>query len=181
MAIAGLWGNKIGMSQVFEGDKAIIVTAVDTSSWLIVGFKTLAKDGYTAVKLGKVHQKYRGQAFDMAWLKNLSRYFSYVREVHCGELPSEYVIGADINTLTTLPAGTGVDVIGTTIGRGFAGVVKRHGFSGGRSSHGGKNMLRRPGALSFMRSEGRVVKGKRMGGHHGNTRCTLKGLRVVHV
>lgn len=181
MAIAGLWGNKIGMSQIFEGDKAIIVTAVDTSSWLIVGFKTMARDGYNAVKLGKLSPKYQGQAFDSAWLKNLSRYFSYVREVHCGELPSEFVVGADISALTSLPAGTNVDVVGTTKGRGFAGVVKRHGFNGGRSSHGGKNMLRRPGALSFMRSEGRVVKGKRMGGHLGDTRCTLKGLRVVRV
>jgi large subunit ribosomal protein L3 len=179
MAIAGLWGNKIGMTQVFVGDKAVIVTAIDTSGWYVVGFKTQVRDGYKAVVLGNINKRYQDQKFDAAWLKKLSKYFSHVREVRCGELPAELVIGAVVTDLANLNAGTSIDAIGISIGRGFAGVVKRWNFGGSRASHGAKNMLRRPGALSFMRSEGRVIKGKKMPGHMGVERCTVKNLRVV--
>ena len=83
--------------------------------------------------------------------------------------------------LAAFESGEAVDVVGTTKGCGFAGVVKRHNFGGGRASHGGSNTLRAPGSISFMRRQGKIIKGKRMAGHMGVDRKTVKKLELVRV
>ncbi len=180
--VNGLWGKKIGMTQIFsDNQKVVPVTAIDVAGWYITQIKTEQQDGYNAVQVGHLKNKYQGQEFAQDWLKDSQKYFSSLREVRMQEALSEDVkVGqvADLNSV--LNAGDSVDVFGITIGKGFAGVVKRHGFAGGGASHGAK-MGRFTGSLSFMRSQGRVIKGKKMPGHLGNVRKATKNLQVVKI
>lgn len=176
--VSGLWGRKIGMTQVFEKDKAIPVTVIDVSDWLVTQIKTEEKDGYNAVQIGCIRPRYADQQFSSDWLKKPKTYFSSLREVELKNKDEQLVVGQPAKFQTVLTEGDLVDVLGTSIGRGFAGAVKRHGFAGGRASHGAK-VGRRPGSLSFMRSQGRVIKGKRLPGHMGTTSERVRNLEVV--
>lgn len=178
--VKGLWGKKIGMTQVFDKDKVIPVTVIDVSNWLITQIKTEMNDGYNAVQIGCLRPRYAKQAFVQEWLKDTKTYFSSLHEVHLNAANTELTIGSPASFHSILNEGDLVDVLGTIIGRGFAGAVKRHGFAGARASHGSK-MGKRPGSLSFMRSQGRVIKGKRLPGHMGADACRIKNLQVVKV
>jgi large subunit ribosomal protein L3 len=180
--VNGLWGKKIGMTQVFsEKDKVVPVTVIDVARWLVTNVKTQERDGYNAVQIGLVKEKFAQQAFEGDWLKKLSTYFLFVREVRITEGDStQFVMGQPADFASILKAGDFVDVFGKTIGRGFQGVVKRHNFAGGPASHGGK-FGRIPGSLSFMRSRGRVIKGKRMPGQYGNEQKALKKLEIIRI
>lgn len=178
--VKGLWGKKIGMTQVFEKDKAIPVTVIDVSNWLVTQIKTETKDGYNAVQIGFLRPRYTKQAFAIDWLKDTKTYFASLHEVHLDSANAELTVGSPVQFHSILNEGDYVDVLGISIGRGFAGAVKRHGFAGGRASHGSKTG-RRPGSLSFMRSQGRVIKGKRLPGHMGTEACRVKNLQVVKV
>jgi len=180
--ITGLWGKKIGMTQVFAGEKAVPVTVFDVSNWVITQVKTKERDGYNAVQIGCIKDKHAHAEFAHAWLKKPNAYFRFVKEI---KLPdnadtAELVVGASIDMQTVLAAGDNVDVRGTSKGCGFAGVVRRHNFAGARASHG-STMGKRPGSLSFMRSQGRVIKGKKMPGHMGTTTHMVRNLDVVQV
>jgi len=185
MALTSLWGRKLGMTQVFDGDKVVPVTAIDTGKWFVTSVKTIEKDGYGAVQVGQVRKKYTNETFSESWLTELRKYFLAVREVRLDEKLNEIIgsegfkIGINVNNLVGFEPKARVDLSGTSKGNGFAGVVKRHGFAGGRASHGGKSTLRKPGALSFMCKEGRVIKGKKMAGHMGAKACTIKNLKVI--
>ncbi len=180
--ISGVWGKKLGMTQCFENDKVVPVTAIDLSSWLMVGEKTLKRDGYDAIRVGLLRKRYEKVAFSSEWLKKLSTYFLYVREIKMvatGEtfsLRYGQAVPADV-----LVEGAFVDVVGITKGKGFTGVVKRYGFTGGKASHGSTMGERRPGSISWMRRQGRIIKGKRMSGHMGTARCAIQGLRIVNI
>lgn len=177
--IKGLWGKKIGMTQVFSNEKVVPVTAIDLSNWLITQIKTKDKNGYTAVQVGKVKNRYSIQEFSADWLKKPKKYFSLIKEVRT-EVPvsEEIKIGQIAEPNLILNEGDFVDITGISIGKGFAGVVKRHGFAGGRASHGGR-MGRSTGSLSFMRSQGKVVKGKKMPGHLGQKQKVSKNLEII--
>lgn len=176
----GLWGKKIGMTQVFsDAQKVIPVTVIDLGNWYITQVKTKENDGYSAVKLGHVKGRYAEQAFSADWLQEPRKYFSAFKEVPLdGEI--ELSVGQPADVAAILVKGDSVDVFGITKGAGFQGVVKRHGFAGGRASHGA-TFGRFPGGLSFMRSRGRVIKGRRMPGHMGVERRVMKNLEVVKV
>lgn len=180
--MTGLWGKKIGMTQVFADNKAVPVTVIDTSNWYITSSKTVERDGYNAVQIGCVRSRYQGQELASDWLKQLKKHFTFVREIKLDKNPVEMAleIGKPAGFLAILQQGDKVDVLGTSKGRGFAGVVKRHGFSGAPASHGAK-MGRRPGSLSWMRSQGRVPKGKRLPGHLGNAQKVIRNLEIVTV
>lgn len=178
--IRGLWGKKIGMTQVFsEEQKVVPVTVIDISQWFITQVKTLQNDGYDALKMGRIKDKYAAQEFSQDWLKEVSKYFSDIKEVRLDE-PTDAQVGQLSDVSTILAQGDNVDVFGITKGAGFQGGVKRHGFAGGRASHG-STLGRHPGSLSFMRSRGRVIKGKRMAGHMGTDRRMMKNLEVVKI
>ena len=179
--INGLWGKKIGMTQVFtEEHKIVPVTVIDVADWVVTQIKTKEMDGYQAVQLGCLKKKYSGQTFSAEWLSEPKKYFSALKEVALVENPEsiQVVQAADVDTI--LSQGESVDVFGITIGRGFQGGVKRHGFAGGRASHGDK-LGRGPGSLSHMRSQGRVIKGKKMPGHMGTDRQVMKNLEIVRI
>lgn len=179
--VNGLWGKKIGMTQVFsEKNKVVPVTVIDIANWYVTQIKTKETDGYTAVKLGCVKTKFSDLSFSHDWLREPRKYFSAFKEVPMDEGTDGVEIGQLADAATILAAGDTVDVFGVTKGAGFQGVVKRHGFAGGRASHGA-TFGRFTGGLSFMRSRGRVIKGKRMPGHMGVDRRVMKNLEIIRV
>lgn len=179
--ITGIWGKKIGMTQVFsEKNQVVPVTLIDVSNWLVTQVKNKEHDGYSAVQLGCVRDEFAQEQFAPDWLKKPKKYFSVLREVTLNDDSHSLAVGQTADVGTILAQGDSVDVSGTTIGRGFQGVVKRYNFGGGRASHGDK-LGRSPGSLSFMRRQGRVIKGKKMPGHMGVESCVVKNLQVVKV
>jgi len=178
--IKGLWGKKIGMTQVFAQDKLVPVTAIDLSNWIVTNIRTQQRDGYEAVQLGCLRKRYTPEQFTSAWIKSPNKYFSVFKEIRFADKAADVEIGKVLDWKTILSEGATVDVSGTTKGCGFAGGMRRHGFSGGPKSHG-SNFKRIPGSVSFMRSQGRVIKGKRMAGHMGMLSRMMKNLAVVKV
>jgi len=181
--VNGLWGRKIGMTQLFSQENEIVpVTVIDVSHWYVTQVKNEQTDGYMAIQLGCVKKKYASESFNPEWLRKPATYFSMVREVaykpDAESTEATLKVGDTIQSALALSKGDLVDVSGTTKGAGFQGVVKRHGFAGGPASHGA-TFGRFTGGLSFMRSEGRVIKGKRMPGHMGVDKVTVKNLEVI--
>ncbi len=180
--LKGLWGKKIGMTQLFSDEGVVTpVTAIELGGWFVTQIKTIEHDGYNAIQVGRVKDRHVGQPFDRAWLKKPARYFSVRREIQADTAIENVSVGDDALSCEAMFAeGDAVDVFGITKGCGFAGVVRRHGFAGGCASHGGKK-LRAPGAMSFMRSQGRVIKGKALPGHMGAKQRATQNLRVMRV
>ena len=146
------------MSQVWEGDKVVPVTVINATPNLITLIRTKEKDGYQAIQiaLGRTKREFRVE--DLA----------------------EYESGKEL-TVAAFEPGQKVKVSGLNKGRGFQGVVKRHGFAGvGMATHGQKNRQRHPGSIGSTAPQ-RVVPGRKMAGHMGNERVTIKNLRVVEV
>lgn len=178
--ITGCWGKKIGMTQVFQNDKVIPVTVVDVSDWLVTNIRNQERDGYGAIQVGLKRPKCTGDAFSKLWLKDPRAYFSFVREIKAEEELPNIAVGQSIDFCKQFKEGEKVDVFGKSRGLGFAGVVKRHGFNGPPGSHG-STMGKRTGSIGFFRSEGRVIKGKKMPGHKGNVACAIRGLEIIMV
>ena len=179
--VNGLWGKKIGMTQVFsEDNKVVPVTVIDISNWYVTQLKTEEKDGYSAVQLGRVKDRFADESFSLAWLKEPRKYFGIFKEVRLDEDAQGIEVGQSADAAEFVAQGDMVDVFGITKGAGFQGVVKRHGYSGGKASHG-STFGRSPGGISFMRTCGRVIKGKAMPGHMGVDRRVMKNLEVVKV
>ena len=181
----GFWGKKIGMTQLFGADRKVIpVTALDLSDWKVIRYKTHARDGYDAVVVGFVRNAYKGKEVSEEWFKKPKKYFQIIREIPVeARVEDEEVSfkpGDTANIEELFTQGDRVAVTGTTIGKGFAGVMKRHGFSGGPASHG-STLGRRPGSISFMATQGRVPKGKKLPGHMGVEQQTVKNLKVVKI
>lgn len=179
--IQGFWGRKVGMTQIFsEDNKVVPVTAVDASGWFVSQVKTEEQDGYKAVQVVYPRAKYLKQSFEIDWLKNKSKYFRWVREIAVSQDVQDVKIGQQFDFSTIVNEKEAVDVVGTTKGAGFAGVMRRHGFAGGPKSHG-SNFKRKPGSISFMCANGKVIKGKGLPGHMGVNRRTTKNLKVVQI
>jgi len=178
--LSGLWGKKIGITQVFHNDKVIPVTVIDVGNWVITDIKTVDRDGYNAIQVGAVRKRYAGEKATIQWVRNPKEYFTVLREIRVDVLPENIKIGKEVDFYDQLEPGKTVDVFGITIGRGFAGVIKRHSFRGPPASHG-STMGRRPGSIGHMRARGRVIKGKRMPGHLGVQKCVMKNLEIVEV
>lgn len=179
--IKGIWGKKIGMTQVFsENNQVVPVTMIDVSKWLVTQIKTKGRDGYSAVQISRVRDDYVLEDFSSEWLKDSKKYFTAVREVPLPDEEHSLAVGQAADIAAILAQGDSVDVMGVTIGRGFQGGMKRHGFSGGRASHGSK-LGRKPGSLAGFRRQGRVPPGKRMPGHMGVERRVIQNLKVVKV
>lgn len=177
--VTNFWGKKIGMSQVFVENNVVPVTVIDTGSWYVTQVKTQKQDGYDAVQVGLVREKFADVVFSDQWLKKTRNFFQVLREIRLNA-PCDSQIGDRANYYEHLAIGDSVDVFGITKGAGFAGCVRRHGFAGGRATHG-TMMGKRPGSVGFMRSRGRVIKGKKLPGHMGVNKRMIAGLEVVRV
>jgi large subunit ribosomal protein L3 len=175
----GIVGKKAGMTQVFDDSGEVIpVTIIEAGPCYVTQIKTDKKDGYQAIQLGfgeskRLNKPQRGH------LPRGVPDVRYLREIRVDDV-SAYEIGQKIDAGIFSP-GEMVDVTGTSKGKGFAGVMKRHGFGGGPATHGQSDRARAPGSIGSTSTPGRVLKGKRMPGHMGNQRCTVQNLEVVLV
>lgn len=176
--------KKDRMTQIFDEEGRVWAgTVLKTSPLTVTQVKTAdGKDGYAAVQVGFGEQKpVRVSKPVLGHLKaSGDKAFQTIKEFRVDDA-SAYEVGKEIG-LDTFAVGDGVTVAGATKGRGFAGVVKRHNFAGGRRSHGQKHSEREPGSIGGGgRAGGRVVKGMRMGGRMGGNRVTVENLKVLHI
>lgn len=178
--VTGLWGKKIGMTQLFIQGRVVPVTVIDIANWIITQIKTKERDGYEAVQIGHVRKAYSDKTFSLDWLKKPATYFNVMREIGLKSKAENLTVGTPLTCDIFVSVGEAIDVSGITKGCGFAGVIKRHRFAGDSASHG-STMGNRPGSLSFMRAKGRVIKGKRLPGHMGVAQRTAKNLEVVRI
>ena len=180
---ASLLGKKLGMSQAYDEDGCIVpVTVIEAGPCRVVQVKTEERDGYEALQMG--FGSLKAKRIGKPRLGHLGKAgvasAAYVREIPIpdGGAPAE----GDTLTVGVLEGILEVDVTGTTKGRGFAGVMKRYGFSGGPASHGCSKRHRAPGSIGCAATPDKaVLKGKKMGGHMGSRRRTVRNLRVVDV
>ena len=177
----GLIGRKVGMTSVFSADgKNVPCTVIEAGPCVVTQVKTVEKDGYKAYQLGF------GEAKEKRTNKPMTGIFKKAGTTpkkHLAEFKfdEEYNLG-DTITVDVLKDAEYVDVIGTSKGKGFQGVVKRHGFGGvGQATHGQDDRLRKPGSIGACSYPAKVFKGMRMGGQMGNERVTTQNLRVLKV
>ena len=176
--LQGFLGKKIGMTQIFREDGRVVpVTVIQAGPCVVTQVKTKETDGYEAVQLGFGDVKRRNKP-ESGHLKN-SRLSQYLREVATDDT-NEFEVGQTIG-VDIFEAGEKVDVIGTSKGRGFAGVMKRWNFGGGPRTHGQSDRARAPGSIGGGTTPGKVYKGLKMGGHMGNRRITVKGLEIIEI
>jgi large subunit ribosomal protein L3 len=170
-------GKKIEMSQKFKEDGTVVpVTLISAGPCKITQIKTEGKDNCNAVQVGFETRKKISKPL-AGHLKDLEN-FRYLVDFEV-EKPEEYKRGQEIK-ISELTVGGKVQIAGFSKGKGFAGVVKRHGFHGGPASHGHKDNLRMPGSIGAGGVQ-RVFKGMRMAGHMGNERVTIKNLEIVEI
>jgi large subunit ribosomal protein L3 len=173
----GILGTKVGMTQVWQGDRLVPVTVVLAGPCPVVQRKTAETDGYAAVQLG--------------WQERAEKSASKPELGHArraGVAPQRHLVefrdfspdadNVDVNVFTP---GQTVDVTGTSKGRGTSGVIKRWGFAGMPATHGTKKKHRHPGSIGQRKFPGRVYKGKRMAGRYGGEKSTILGLELLEV
>ena len=179
--MSGIIGRKLGMTQIFDESGAVVpVTVIEAGPCPVVQVRTEDKDGYAAVQLGFGAQKdsratraEKGHAVKAG----LEAAPSVLKEFRFDEAPA---VGESV-TVEGFEKGLRVKVTGVTKGRGFQGVMKRHGFGGGRASHGATRVHRAPGSIGAGTNPSRVIKGKKMPGHMGDVQQTVRNLLVAKV
>lgn len=166
----GILARKVGMSRVIcpESGAVTPVTLLEAPENTVLQVKTVEQDGYQAAVLGAFERKNHG--------KNDNQKFKYIKEVALG---AEAKAG-DKHSLAALEGVDFVSVMGTTKGRGFAGVIKRHKFSRGPETHGSHHH-REPGSVGTCAKPARIIKGKKLPGHHGDVQKTLRKVKVVQI
>ena len=178
--VRGLLGRKVGMTQTWDENNAVVpVTVIDASTNVVTQVRAAASDGYSAVQIGY------GEIDGRKVTKPMAGHFAkagvtprrHLVEIRTANA-SEYELGQPVGPDLFAP-GERVDVTGTSKGKGFAGVMKRHGFAGQRASHGGHRIHRAPGSIGACSTPARVFKGMRMAGRMGGDRVTTQNL-VVH-
>lgn len=180
----GLLGRKVGMMRVFTDDgESIPVTVVDVSGNRVSQIKTSETDGYTALQL--TFGKRRASRVTKAQAGHLAKAGVEAGEITkefrvTAETAAQYAAGAAVPA-TLFAAGQKVDVQGTSIGKGYAGTIKRHNFSSQRASHGNSRSHNVPGSIGMAQDPGRIFPGKRMTGHMGDETVTTQNLDVVRV
>ncbi|TNE92235.1 MAG: 50S ribosomal protein L3 [Deltaproteobacteria bacterium] len=183
----GLLGRKLGMTQIYS-DEGIIkpCTVVQVGPNTVTQVKTAdGKDGYNALQLGFGEQK--AQRLTKAELGHTKKAgiengVRYLREIRVsGDAVGNYEPGQTLNAADVFEVGQSADVIGTSKGKGFAGVMKRHNFQGFIRSHGTHEFFRHGGSIGCRLTPGRVMKGKKMGGHMGAVRVTVQNLEIAKI
>lgn len=178
----GMLGKKIGMTQIFvENGNCIPVTVIEAGPCAVTEIKSGDRDGYQAVQLGFLDVKKK--SIRKAQTKNFEKKGvspkRLLREFRVDEMGDAKI--GDVVQVDLFQEGEFVNVTGTTKGRGFAGVIKRHGFQGAPASRGSHEIFRGGGSIGMKEHPGRVFKGKKMAGHYGHTRCTTLNVEIVKV
>lgn len=181
----GLVGRKVGMTRVFTEDgESIPVTVLDVSNNRVTQVKTPETDGYVAVQVTYGSRRASRVTKPLAghFAKAAVESGSILKEFRLDPAKaSELAVGSVISVESVFEAGQQVDVTGTTIGKGFAGTIKRHHFGSQRASHGNSVSHRAPGSIGQAQDPGRIFPGKRMSGHLGDVTRTIQNLDVVRV
>ncbi|MEN0102630.1 MAG: 50S ribosomal protein L3, partial [Curtobacterium sp.] len=178
--VKGLLGKKLGMTQVWdENNKFIPVTVIEVGPNVVTQIRNVERDGYEAIQIAagqidprKVNKPAAGH-FEAAGVTPRRT----LTEIRTSDA-SEYTLGQELTVDATFEAGAKVDVVGTSKGKGFAGVMKRHGFAGVSASHGAHRNHRKPGSIGASSTPSRVFKGMRMAGRMGGERVTVLNLTV---
>jgi large subunit ribosomal protein L3 len=182
--MSGLIGKKVGMTSIYDATGNFVpVTVIQVEPNVITQIKTVETDGYKAMQLAAVDKKEKNTSkalighFNKAGI-GAKRYVSEFRK----DVPEGFTLGDSIKLEDLFAEGAKVDVVGTSKGKGFQGVVKRHGFAGvGGRTHGQHNRQRAPGSIGQASDPSRVFKGIKMGGQTGNSRVKTKNLTVVKI
>ncbi len=180
----GLIGKKVGMTSVFdEIGRSIPVTVVEVPAAVITQIKTEEKDGYNAVQLSSFDKKEKNISKSVTGhlAKAGTSGKGFIKEFR-DYLPEGLVEGDELSLEDVFSVGDLIDVVGTSKGRGFSGVIKRHNFSGvGDATHGQHNRLRAPGSIGGASDPARVFKGMKMAGQYGNERVKVKNLSIAKI
>ncbi len=182
----GLVGKKLGMTQVFsdQGNR-VGVTVIHAGQCVVLGKRTPEKDGYAAIRLGYGQKPLRlCKKPELGEINKLTNVTPprYIREIRLDPAKlGDYEVGAAVPLSKVFTAGTYVDVIGTSKGKGFQGVIKRHHMAASVNSHGTHEFFRHGGSIGCRLTPGRVHKGKRMTGHLGDERRTVQNLALIEV
>lgn len=179
--VTGLLGRKIGMTQVFRKNGEVVpVTVIEAGPCVVTQIFSKERDGYEAVQIGfgtvSARRLSKPEQGHLAGAGTLVRHLREFR----ADNPADHKIG-DVLDVDLFAEGQRVDVVGTSKGKGFAGVVKRHHFRGGPKTHGQSDRHRAPGSIGSGTTPGKVWKGMRMAGRMGNSRVTVQNLEVVEV
>ena len=178
----GILGRKVGMTRVYnEHGRSIPVTVIEAGPCTVLQKKTQDHEGYNAIQVGFLEKKASRVTKPAAghFKRSESTGYYHVSEFRVAD-PDTYELGQQLTVSEVLNVGDTVDVSGKTKGRGFQGVMKRHGFAGGRASHGSK-FHRAPGSIGCSAWPARVVKGKKLPGQMGNNLITQKNLTVIDI
>ena len=176
----GIIGKKLGMTQVFAEDGAVVpVTVIEVTPSVVVQKKTRHIDGYEAIQLGygRIKPKNTTKPLQGHFKAAGKGFFRVLREIRTET--SGFEVGQEVKVDIFSP-GEYVDIVGTSKGKGFAGSVKRHGFRGGRATHGSM-FHRAPGSIGASAEPSRVFKGKKLPGHMGDVRTTVQNLLIFGI
>ncbi|BDD00079.1 50S ribosomal protein L3 [Persicobacter psychrovividus] len=182
--MSGIIGKKIGMTSIYsaDGQKNVACTLVEVGPCVITQVKTVESDGYDAVQLGFGDKKAKNTSKAMQGHFAKANTTPKRKLVEFRDFEGEVALGNEIRVENVFEEGDFVDAIGTSKGKGFQGVVKRHGFGGvGQATHGQHNRLRAPGSIGAASFPSRVFKGLRMAGRMGGDRVKIQNLRVMKV
>jgi len=178
--VKGLLGMKLGMTQVWdENGKVVPVTVIEVSPNVVTQIRTPEVDGYSAVQIaaGQIDPRKVNQPSAGHFAKAGVTPRRHLTEVRTADA-ADYALGQELTLDTTFEAGQKIDVVGTSKGKGFAGVMKRHNFKGVGASHGAHRNHRKAGSIGGAATPGRVFKGHRMAGRMGTDRVTVQNLTV---
>lgn len=181
--MSGLIGKKIGMTSVYTADgQALACTVIEAGPCVVTQVRTEETDGYKAVQLGFGEKKEKHTTQPLMGHFKKAGTTPKRKLVEFKEFEAELALGQALSVTDVFVEGDFVDVVGTVKGRGFQGVVKRHGFGGvGGQTHGQHNRARHPGSIGACSFPSRVFKGIRMGGRMGNNRVKVQNLKVLKV
>ena len=181
--MSGIIGKKVGMTTIFNAEgQAVPCTLIEAGPCVVTQVRTEEKDGYTAIQLGYGEKKEKNTSSPLVGHFKKAGTTPKRKLIEFKEFEKQYSLGETIRVEDVFAEGDFLDVSGNSKGRGFQGVVKRHGFAGvGGQTHGQHNRGRHPGSIGACSFPSRVFKGVRMGGRMGNTRTTIQNLKVLKV
>ena len=181
--MSGLIGKKIGMTSLYNADgQALACTVIQAGPCVVTQVRSEEKDGYKAIQLGFGEKKEKSSTRPMIGHFKKANTTPKQKLVEFKEFEVEHELGTSLSVQDIFAEGEFIDVVGNAKGRGFQGVVKRHGFAGvGGQTHGQHNRARHPGSIGACSFPSRVFKGIRMGGRMGNNRVKIQNLRILKV
>jgi len=180
--VNAIYGKKIGCTQIFnESGNALYVTAIEAEPCIVVQVKDSKKYGYNALKVGfgKTDEKKKAKPYSGEFKKNKVDLKKYLKEIRVDKFDKEYKPGDSVD-VKIFRVGDRVKITGNSKGKGFAGVIKKHGFHRGRMTHG-SHSHRIPGSIGMCATPSRVLKGKKMPGRMGNRKVTVPNSEIVDI